>query len=88
MAGCRRASSGAQDGRHQHEDEHREEVFDHEPADGDVACRRVELPVVRQHADENDRARHRQRDVEYHSGPELPSCACARRIPRAVATAL
>jgi hypothetical protein len=51
-----------------------EDVLDDQPADRDVAGGRVQLPVVRQHANENDRARDRQRDAEYDPGSEAPAC--------------
>ena len=49
-------------------------ILDDEPSDGDVAGRRVELPVVGQHPDEHDRARHRQRDAEHDAGGKIKAC--------------
>ena len=48
----------------QHEREHREQILDDEPADGDVSGRRVQVAMVGEHADEHDRARDGERHAE------------------------
>jgi hypothetical protein len=40
---------------------HSEEVFDDEPADGDVTGTGMQLPAVGEHTDEDDCARDRER---------------------------
>ena len=59
--------------RQQHEREHGEQVFDDEPADRDVAGRRVQIAVVGQDADEHDGARDRERHAEDDSGRPAPA---------------
>ena len=66
------ALARAEDGRQQHEHEDREEVLDDEPADGDVPGRRVQVAVVGEDADEDDRARDRDRHAEDDAGRPAP----------------
>ena len=66
--GRRRRSTPTPPGREEHrqhdEREHREQVLDDEPADGDVSGRRVEVAMVGEHANQHDRARHGERHAE------------------------
>ena len=67
------APARAEDGRQQHQHEDREQVLDDEPADGDVAGRRVQVVVVGQHADQHDGAGDRDRHAEDDARPTSPS---------------
>jgi hypothetical protein len=49
---------------HQHQHEHGEDVLHNQPAHGDVAGRRVKIPVIGEDAHEHDGARHRQGNAE------------------------
>ena len=64
-----------EDRRHQHQHEHREQILDDQPADRDVPGRRVQLAVVREHADEDHGARDRQRHAEDDAGAQAPAGA-------------
>ena len=59
--------------RQQHEREHREQIFDDQPADGDVSGRRMKVAVIGEHADEHDGARDRERHAE--DDPRRPAPA-------------
>ena len=64
------AEAGRGDRRGEHdENEHREDVFDDEPAHADVPDGRVKLAPFDEQAHEHDRARDRKRDAE-DDGPE------------------
>ena len=69
----RPGSAAAEDGRQQHQHEDGEQVFDDQPADRDVAGRRVQVAVVREDAHQHDRARHRDRQAEDDAGRPAPA---------------
>ena len=56
--------------RQQHQHEHRHQILDHQPADGDMADRRVQIVMVGQHAEQNDRAGDGNRQAEHESRGE------------------
>jgi hypothetical protein len=60
---------------HRHEDqqENREEVFDDEPADGDVALRGREDPIVHEDAEQDDGARDCHCHSKDQAGLQLPA---------------
>ncbi len=67
-----RSGIGKEDGQ-QHERQHREQILDDEPADGDVSGRRMKLAMIGKHADKHDRARDRQRHAEDDARGPAPS---------------
>ena len=67
-----RAAAGEQH-RQQHEREHREQILDDEPADGDVPGRRVKVAMIGEHADEHDRAGDGERHAEDDSRRPAPA---------------
>lgn len=66
MACCRLAAVEKRGQQHQYQNS--KEVFDHKPADGDVARGGVQVIVVGEHAHEHDCARHGNRQTEDDSG--------------------
>ena len=79
----------AEERRQQDEREHREQVLDDEPADRDVAGLRVQVVVVGEHANQDDRAGDGQRHAEDRCRPTSPiRSARASTAPRTVATTL
>ena len=70
---ARALRTAREDRRHHHEHQHGQQVLDHQPPDGDVARRRVEVAIVRQDPDEHDRARDRQPDAKHEAGSASPA---------------
>ncbi|HTM30239.1 MAG TPA: hypothetical protein VL263_02990 [Vicinamibacterales bacterium] len=66
------AGGVADDRRQQHERQHGQDVFDHEPADRDVAGLCVEIVVVGEHPHEHHRAGDGQRHAEDQAGRPVP----------------
>ena len=79
----RRTNVRREDDGHQHEDDHREEILDDEPAHRDVPDRCVEIVMVGQHADEDDGARDRQRETKDHARLQSQPTARAASAPSA-----
>ncbi len=63
----------AEDHGQQHEHQDREQIFDHEPADRDVAGRGVQIVVIGQDAREYDRARHGKGEPKDDAGRPVPA---------------
>ena len=72
-----RPTEERREGRQEDEHEDGEEVLDDQPADGDVALRRVELVAVAQRPDQDDGARHRDGEAEDEPAADAPAEARA-----------
>ena len=56
-----------------HQREHHRQVFDDEPADGDLAFRGLQRVAFLERAQQHHRAGHRQRQSEHEAGAEAPA---------------
>ncbi len=70
-AGIRRTRT--EDDGHQYQHEDGQQVFDDQPADGNVAGACMEIAIVREHANQHDRAGHRQCDPEHEPLGRVPA---------------
>src|SRR5688500_12893818 len=72
------------DGGQRHEDHAHREVLDHEPADGEAALRRIETVSRLEPLEHHDRARHGEREPQYHRATRRePPQSAERRSDRA-----
>ena len=75
--------AGAEDGRQQDQHQDGEKILDNQPADRDVARRRMQVAAFRQHPHEDNSARHRDSQTEDDRRTTSPSRGSRRAACRA-----